>query len=603
MKTTKRSRQPQQPSLPLDLLGVADLMACLAQAVKQMQFYGVGSSGAQRAIDAARLVFDDVWAETDRLHCTVRSNSFEVEGQVVYEGDGLSDSLPFLFYKDGIRELIFLPGFESAELEAFLATLGRARTVRLDDDDLVTLLWQQDLRYLRYGYVDATADAAGGSAAEAGAVAGGGTATEDVAREGAAPGSGGGSSGAEEAAPPAPDVVVRPLPPSAAAAEAAPRQPWEDPAALPQARLSTRGTSATLLVLEPGEMAEIQRAIRLEFERDVQHDIVTALLDSLEDAPAAKQAEILFALAGLLPALLAAGRLDLVAATLSEVRGWAAPAEHAEAVAAVSGGPQMQAAVAALLAALQSGERLPHAVEIERLFAALGPVCFPNLVRASESVKNKEIRATLHGIVDRAANAHPEVAYAALGASDAVVLRSVLQRMQRYPNAGDARRVAKLLRHDDATVREAAVRVVVIGGGRDGVGALRHALADTSAEVRIAALWGLGVWRAQESRPDLEARLQDKALADAPAVEKMALFEAYARVAGPDAAPLLGRILTGRSGLGRRWPSDLRVCAARVLRITGSPIAGKLLDKAGRDDDDGVRRAAQRARNRLEDAA
>jgi HEAT repeat protein len=157
-----------------------------------------------------------------------------------------------------------------------------------------------------------------------------------------------------------------------------------------------------------------------------------------------------------------------------------------------------------------------------------------------------------------------------------------------------------LLDHDDPAVREGAVQVVVVGGGRDGIPRLRRALGDSSSGVRTAALWGLGVWCATEVKADLEARLQERTLVDVPATEKMALFEAYARIGAAAAVPLLARILLGRVGLRGRWPSDLRVCAARVLRLTQSPDARGHLEKATRDEDDGVRRAAQRALQRLE---
>jgi len=607
MKTTSRSRQAQQPSIPLEMQSVADLLACLAHALKQMQFYGTGAPGAQRAIEAARVVFDDVWAETDRLQCTVRANAFEVENVIVYESDGLADSLPFTFYKDGIRELIFLPGFEGAELETFLETLGRARSVRLDDDDLVTLLWERDLAFLRYGYVDASADADVADERRS-ATAGGDGVSGTSLQDGAG---GGGGSAAEDVSPTAglKDAIVRRLSAGAVAAEAQPRGPWDDPAALTQARTpaaaAAAARNAATILLVASEMEVIQREIEAELERDVVADVNAALLDSLEDAPEAKQAEILLVIAQFLPALLSERRWDLVVATLTDLRVMAAdrrvPPVHSEAIATITAGPKMAAAVDALLVMLQRGDILPRPGAIEPLLTELGPLCFEQLVRTAEAVKNKELRATLQRGVDAIVATRIDVAYSGLASSDTHVLRAILHRLQQYPDVAHVRRMTRLLHDDDAGVREAAIRVVIVSGGRDGIPILRRALADSNSDVRIAALWGLGIWQVEDVRGELEARLQDKTLLDAPAAERMAVFEAYARIAAAGALPLLSRIVHGRAGLGRRWPAELRMCAVRVLPLTGAAEARGLLEKAVRDDDDALRRAAQRALQRMED--
>ena len=608
MQIAVRSRQ-SQPRIPLALQSVVDLLTCLAHALKQMQFYGFGGTGAQRALEAARVVFDDVWAESDRLHVTVRANTFEVEGQTVYTGDGLSDSLPFLFYKDGIRDLIFLPGFEREELGDFLATLGHARSIRVDDDDLVTLLWQRDLAFLRYGYVDVTADAAPIEEPQA-ATGNTGNADADAgASDGplARAGGGRGATASAAAASAVPGAIVRRLSAQVLAAEAAPRDPWEDPERLRGASTPAAADRATPLILEPAEMAAIQSQIEMELVRDVVGDIVAALLDSLEDAPAPKQAEILSILAGFLPALLDERRLDLVADAVLEIDRMAADgriaSEHQEAVQQVAQGPRMAAAMEALLAALQGGEFVPSLATVTRLLARLGSVCFVALVRGAETTKSRELRGALQTAMDAVFTAHPARAYEALAGGDVVVLRAILRTMQEHADVAHVRRVAKLLYHEDATVREGAVRVVVVSGGRDGAHTLRRALADPSADVRIAALWGLGTWRVAELCSDLEARLQDKALLEISDAERMAIFEAYARIGGEAAVPLLARFLTGRAPLGRRWPSELRVCAARVLPLTESRAGKAALIKASRDDDDAVRRVAQRALQRLEQLA
>src|SRR3712207_8620395 len=58
------------------------------------------------------------------------------------------------FYKDGIRELQFLPGFETDELPTLLDIMQRVRKASPEEEDLLTLLWEGDFSLLRYRYVD-----------------------------------------------------------------------------------------------------------------------------------------------------------------------------------------------------------------------------------------------------------------------------------------------------------------------------------------------------------------------------------------------------------------------------------------------------------------
>ena len=57
---------------------------------------------------------------------------------------------PWLFYKDGVRELTLVEGFEETEVVKLLEIIQRARKATADDDDLVTMLWEADFAFLKY---------------------------------------------------------------------------------------------------------------------------------------------------------------------------------------------------------------------------------------------------------------------------------------------------------------------------------------------------------------------------------------------------------------------------------------------------------------------
>ena len=94
------------------------------------------------------------------------SRSAFTESEVKWEGETVleettrgSDSLPWLFYKDGVREMRMLRGFETEELDKLLGILQRVRKASPDEDDLLTMLWQGDFVFLRYRYVDLSVEA------------------------------------------------------------------------------------------------------------------------------------------------------------------------------------------------------------------------------------------------------------------------------------------------------------------------------------------------------------------------------------------------------------------------------------------------------------
>jgi HEAT repeat protein len=64
------------------------------------------------------------------------------------EGVGKEAMLPFLFYRDGIRGLTFLPGIPPHDLAALFDALVAASTGVHTHDDLVTLMWQANTTHV-----------------------------------------------------------------------------------------------------------------------------------------------------------------------------------------------------------------------------------------------------------------------------------------------------------------------------------------------------------------------------------------------------------------------------------------------------------------------
>jgi hypothetical protein len=66
----------------------------------------------------------------------------------------VKESLAFVFYKDGIRELHFSKGLEFMEIMDFLNVVRKSDFLNRMEDDLVTLLWEKDFSHITFTTVD-----------------------------------------------------------------------------------------------------------------------------------------------------------------------------------------------------------------------------------------------------------------------------------------------------------------------------------------------------------------------------------------------------------------------------------------------------------------
>src|SRR5687768_17240246 len=145
----------EQDEAPFDPAVVTDAMRAFAKAARAHQLYLPNNPMHARALDAARESFSAVWKETDSLVITIGESALSWHGRVVLEEPGRNtDSIPWMIYKDGVRELIFHRGFEESELLVLLTLMQRARLASAGEDDLLTFLWEHDFSRLQYRYID-----------------------------------------------------------------------------------------------------------------------------------------------------------------------------------------------------------------------------------------------------------------------------------------------------------------------------------------------------------------------------------------------------------------------------------------------------------------
>lgn len=549
---------------------VEALLGTLEKSLRAFHMYQANNPVFQRFRDALRTEFQGIWERADVLELTVQEKGFGYGGQVFSVGAG-RDALAFAFYKDGIRYLKFLPGFED-EVARFLEAVRRARRQDDDADDMISVLWEEDFGCLQYGYVDLLSEGLSlptGGTEEPGSLGGSPVTLELVDEEA-------GEAADEDAAPDGQRA--------GSLATGLTRDDFDD----------------TLYFLDPGEMAALQREVEVEVERDLRRAVLNALFDRLEEhARPDRQEEVMAILDQLLPLFLSGGDMVSAAAVLDELEdlesGEAtddALAERIDALFKRLGDPEV---LEQFVQALEDGAVSPSSEEVTLFFSRLQAGALPVLMRFAEMSETPGVRGRLASAIDGLVARYPGEVEALLASGEPSLVRGAARSAGRVGVAQAVKGLQAALSHPDRDVRMAVVEALVSIRLTPALQALTGALGDSDRDVRIAAARALGAVRFASARDALSAALDHRRLKDADLTEKMAVYEAYGAVGGGVAVERLGRLLNDKGFLGRRAPTDLRACAALGLGKVGSPAARAALEKARAEEDPVVRNAVLRA--------
>ena len=98
--------------------------------------------------------FQDLLTQAHRISFDVRRTAFELEGTPVLSEEHLDDSLPFAFYRDGVRRIAFTQGLTREELIGVVEATAQRLSYAGLGEDIVSLLWRLDLEHVDYVVVD-----------------------------------------------------------------------------------------------------------------------------------------------------------------------------------------------------------------------------------------------------------------------------------------------------------------------------------------------------------------------------------------------------------------------------------------------------------------
>ena len=552
---TPAEEELDEPPFPQSF--VVETLKAFGKAIRAYQLYLPNNPMHARALEAVRECFASLWTQTDSIVIQISETQFLWEKRPVFEeADRATDSLPWTFYKDGIRELQMEKGFEGADLNTLLDILQRIRKASADDDDLLTMLWEAEFSALQYKYVD-------------------------IGVEG-----GGDLEGMEPS-----EKRERIMAPSAAEADAP----------LKSSVAKMEDYDSTLYFLDDREVEYLQSEIKRDFSTDLRGPVLASLFDTFEQErdPTVRE-EICGVLDYFLLVLLSTTQFRTAAYLLREA---GVTAERAAEILQ----PQKQrltdlaellsdpSALSQLLQALEDTALRPPQVELNELFLQLKPRALETVLGWIGRSNNAELRALLENAASRLAASHTGELVRLIGSDDDVVVTEAIRRAAALKTPAAVPALGRLLTVAAPEIRIAAVNALTEIGSPGALQVLERAIADEDRDIRVAAVRALGARGSKPALPRIETTVKSKEIREANLTEKMAFFEAYGTLCGDQGIPLLDGLLHAKGFLAKKEDIEMRACAAMALGKIGSPRALDSLNKAAADKEIIVRNAVSRA--------
>jgi HEAT repeats/PilZ domain len=498
-----------------ELVQVADVLRSLAKCIKAFATYPAGHAVYQRYAAELHAKLESYFSSHQDLPLKINKDSIIFRDREAYAGKGRNDNAALLLYIDGIREICFSRGLTLEELVDFIAILKRSSQKTVVDDDIVTLLWERDLKHFSYFVPEAIED-------------------EDVAA-------------LEEKLLATQDE---------------------------RAQLVTGLRDVSI----PSPSGEELKELRKQLDRlSGEHLLVEAiglLLDLLASERDPAETENLARHIGqAFTMLLERNRLGKAVEILKTLKDVAASAGYGPALRGVLEDAGREPAIHAVL----NSDGDPE--DVERYLLLLNANAIEPLLDHLGSRQDRKMRRVICNALAVIGKQDAAAVAVGLKSPHWYVARNVAMILGAIKAPSGVARLSEAVRHPEARVRREAVKSLELIGSRETKRPLLSALDDPDPAIRTAVLKALKRLGGADVFERIRAVVSRDEHKKRPPAELRALFEALAGIDGEKALPLLARYFVKKGFLRKKESRELRTAAAYGLAVVGTPEALSLLRK------------------------
>ncbi len=129
---------------------IKNFLQSLIKAKKNLHLYPDNNPIYIKTLDDLYNRLATLLDSQDDITLTFKQFDIFYNSELVYHNDDKQESLALFFFKDGVREISFKKGIPKEEFEDFMKIISSDFERELVDDDVVTLMWEKDFRFIQY---------------------------------------------------------------------------------------------------------------------------------------------------------------------------------------------------------------------------------------------------------------------------------------------------------------------------------------------------------------------------------------------------------------------------------------------------------------------
>jgi hypothetical protein len=154
----------ERPGMDPGVKAAGQWLNLFARTLKTCRLYDAGNPAVQKFREELTHSLGELLEKLETVTYRFSAEDVTYEGASLYPARSRDDNLAFPFFRDGLRGLTLQRGIAPEECLAVVDAVLSVTGQNLDDDDLVTLLWEANLRHVDIDYIPAEGDSGTGDA-------------------------------------------------------------------------------------------------------------------------------------------------------------------------------------------------------------------------------------------------------------------------------------------------------------------------------------------------------------------------------------------------------------------------------------------------------